>query len=127
MAKGCRENESREGEGEGEGEGQGSRIGLQSADQDGNHFISLSELLRVIQFYNSFGLHCADTPSQTEDGYVPGLGANVSCTPHTTDYNPQDWVISLSELLRLIQFYNSLGYRYCPTDGTEDGFCPGLV
>jgi len=28
-------------------------------------------------------------------------------------------------LLRLIQFYNSGGYHYCPGEGTEDGFCPG--
>jgi hypothetical protein len=33
----------------------------------------------------------------------------------------------LSELLRLIQFYNSLGYHYCPVAGTEDGFCPGVA
>jgi hypothetical protein len=45
--------------------------------------------------------------------------------PYDTDYNPQDWVISLSELLRVIQFYNSLGYHYCPGQGTEDDFCPG--
>jgi hypothetical protein len=86
----------------------------------------LSELLRVIQFYNSLGLHCADLPGDTEDGYVPGPGANQGCAPYDTDYNPQDWVISLSELLRMIQFYNSLGYSYCPGMGTEDGFCPGL-
>lgn len=36
--------------------------------------------------------------------------------------NPQDWSVSLSELLRLIQFYNSGGYAAC-LDG-EDGFCP---
>jgi hypothetical protein len=99
---------------------------VQTADQNGDFVISLSELLRVIQFYNSLGLHCADNPLDTEDGYVPGPGANQSCVPYDTDYNPQDWVISLSELLRIIQFYNSLGYRYCPEDGTEDDFCPGL-
>ena len=47
------------------------------------------------------------------------------CTPHASDYNLQDWLISLSELLRGIQFYNSGGYHYCPLDGTEDDFCPG--
>ena len=87
--------------------------------------INLSELLRVIQFYNSGGYHCADTPAATEDGYVPGTGANQTCAPYDTDYNPQDWAISLTELLRVIQFYNSNGYTYCPGAGTEDGFCPG--
>jgi hypothetical protein len=105
---------------------QAAQDGVQSADRDGNFVISLSELLRVIQFYNSLGYHCADAPGDTEDGFVPGAGANQSCLPYDTDYSPQDWVITLSELLRVIQFYNSLGYNYCPEEGTEDGFCPGL-
>ena len=96
-----------------------------TADTDFSGTISLSELLRIIQFFNSGGFHCADFPTDTEDGYVPGPGANHSCLPYDTDYNPQDWVISLSELLRVIQFYNSGAYHYCPTAGTEDGFCPG--
>jgi len=120
-----------EGEGEGEGEEQGNNEGQeegegedgrQSADQDGDFFISLSELLRVIQFYNSLGLHC---DASTEDGYAPGPTGDTSCSPHNTDYNPQDWTISLTELLRVVQFYNSLGYNYCPSAGTEDNFCPG--
>ena len=80
--------------------------------------ISLLELLRVIQFYNSLALHCE---VGTEDGYAPGVG-ETGCVPHQSDYNPQDWVVSLGELLRLIQFYNSLGYVACV--GSEDGFCP---
>jgi len=111
-------------EGEGEGEGQSD---TQSADQDGNFIIDLSELLRVIQFYNSNGLHCAETPQASEDGYLAGAGTNTACQPHSTDYDPQDWIINLSELLRLIQIYNSGGYRACPGEGTEDGFCPGLA
>lgn len=95
-----------------------------TADQDGDYVISLSELLRVIQFYNSLGLHCE---AGTEDGFAPGAVGDQSCTPHSTDYAPQDWAISLSELLRVIQFYNALGYRACPDEATEDGFCPGLA
>lgn len=98
---------------------------FQTADQDQNGVINLSELLRCIQFYNAGGLHCADDPGDTEDGYVPGPGAKQSCVPHDTDYAPQDWKIGLSELLRLIQFYNFLGYHVCPGENTEDGFCPG--
>ena len=95
-----------------------------TTDVDGDHVISLDELLRVIQFYNSFGLHCE---VGTEDGYAAGPGADVSCAPYDADYAPQDWVISIDELLRVIQFYNSLSYRYCPTEDTEDGFCPGAA
>jgi len=82
--------------------------------------INLSELLRLIQFYNSGGYSC---DPQGEDGYAPGL-SDRTCLPHASDYNPQDWKINLSELLRAIQFYNSGGYH--PDPATEDGFAPGL-
>ncbi len=90
-----------------------------AADTNRDDAIDLSELLRVIQFFNSNGLHCA---AGTEDGYDPGPG-DATCTPHSSDYNPQDWHIDLSELLRVIQFFNSAGYHVC-AEG-EDGFCPG--
>lgn len=96
-----------------------------AADTDLSASISLGELLRLIQFYNSGGFHCADTPDATEDGYEPGILGNKACTTHTSDYLPQDWQLSLSEVLRAIQFYNSLGLYACPGENTEDGFCPG--
>lgn len=95
-----------------------------SADQDGDYDVSLSELLRVIQFYNSNGYCCE---AGTEDGFAPGLGQRESCVPHSSDYNEQNWIINLSELLRLIQFYNSDCYNYCPGAESEDGFCPGCL
>lgn len=90
-----------------------------AADQNGDNKIGLSELLRVIQFYNSGAYHCQ---AGTEDGYAPGFG-DQSCPPHSSDYAPQNWVISLSELLRLIQFFNSGAYHPC--ESGEDGFCAG--
>ncbi len=121
-----------EGEGEGSGEGESD---CHTADQDCNNLVNLSELLRVIQFFNSGGYHCE---SGTEDGYAPGPASDkwlqplvlrqitkVDCRPHASDYNTQDWLINLSELLRIIQFFNSGGYHYCPGENTEDGFCPG--
>jgi hypothetical protein len=90
-----------------------------SADQNGDTLISLSELLRVIQFYNSARYGCG---VETEDGFAPE-STEESCAAHASDYNPQDWRILLSELLRLIQFYNSGGYHPC--EEGEDGFCPG--
>lgn len=93
-----------------------------TADQDHNNRIGLSELLRVIQFFNSDGYHC---DASGEDGYNPGPG-DQSCTQHQSDYNPANWRIGLSELLRLIQFFNSGGYHACPSEGTEDGYCVGL-
>ncbi|HPO14090.1 MAG TPA: hypothetical protein PLI09_11640 [Candidatus Hydrogenedentes bacterium] len=91
---------------------------VHTADQNADHVINLTELLRVIQLFNSDGLHCEDG---TEDGFAPGLG-DQSCAPHNSDYALSDWTISLSELLRLIQFYNVAGYH--AECGTEDGFAP---
>ncbi|MHB8766910.1 MAG: matrixin family metalloprotease, partial [Deferrisomatales bacterium] len=81
--------------------------------------IGLSELLRVIQLYNTGAYGC---DPRSEDGYAPGAGSR-SCTPHTGDYEGPDWRLGLSELLRAIQLCNSGGYHPC-AEG-EDGFCPG--
>lgn len=105
--------------GEGEGEGEGSTAAPHTADLNGDHVVNLSELLRVIQFYNSTGYGCE---AGTEDGFAPN-DADQNCPPHASDYNPQNWAISLSELLRVIQFYNTGAYHAC-VEG-EDGFCPG--
>jgi hypothetical protein len=110
------------------GEGEGGISLTHSADQDGDNQINLTELLRIIQFFNSGGFHCAVSPVDTEDGYVAGPGDEHECAPHGSDYNlgGPNWIIELTELLRLIQFFNSGGYRSCPGYGTEDGYCPGL-
>jgi hypothetical protein len=110
-------------EGTAEGEGQGS--GSHTADQDNNGRINLTELLRVIQFFNIKGFQCVTPPAISEDGYLPGPGQDHGCVTHQSDYNPQDWQINLTELLRLIQFFNTGGYHACPDENTEDGFCPG--
>ena len=88
-------------------------------DTNDSGSISLAEVLRVVQFYNSNGFHCQ---AGTEDGYAPGPGAE-DCAQYTADYTPQDWRVSLGEILRTIQFYNTGGY--CACEGSEDGFCPG--
>ncbi len=90
-----------------------------SADYDGDHQISVSELLRVIQLFNSGGYGCQ---AGSDDGYAPGNGDHA-CLPHTGDYNPQDWRLELTETLRIVQFYNLGGYHVCAKG--EDGYCPG--
>lgn len=95
--------------------------GQHSADINRDWAISLSELLRLIQFFNTGQIGCADG---TEDGYAP-TSNNQSCAFHDSDYNPQDWRISLSELLRAIQFFNVPGGQYRMGEDTEDGFAPG--
>lgn len=107
-----------------------SGTGIHTADQDGDYRIALNELLRIIQFFNSGGFHCAVPPESTEDGFVPGPEpALQGCYRHDSDYHPSgpDWMINLTELLRIIQFFNTGGYHHCPMNGTEDGYCPGLL
>jgi hypothetical protein len=106
-----------------EPEGEGEVITVHNADQNANNVIELTELLRVIQFFNIRGYSCITPPAVSEDGYLAGAGLNHSCAPHTSDYLPQDWQINLTELLRLIQFFNIKAYHAC--EGSEDGFCPG--
>jgi hypothetical protein len=96
-----------------------------TGDQDANGVVNLTELLRLIQFFNIRAYCCAAAPDASEDGYLPGSGGEHACAPHSSDYAPQDWQINLTELLRLIQFFNMRGYHACPADGTEDGYCPG--
>lgn len=119
----CTESEGAvDGEGAADGEGD-PQPEYQSADINLDFVISLSELLRVVQLYNSQGLHCGDANS--EDGYVPGSNINfLDCPPHTSDFDPQDWVIVLGELLQLIQLYNANGYEACEA---PEGFCPVLL
>jgi len=94
------------------GSAKGDAQGFHSADTTRDRQITVSELVRVIQFYNSRGLHCAEGMEPAEDGYQPGSDENAQgCPPHDSDYAPQDWVIRLSELLRLIQFFSTDGYR----------------
>jgi hypothetical protein len=94
-----------------------------SSDWDQSGTIVLSELLRVVQFYNTGGLHCPDAELDNDDGYAAGANeAAQDCGGHASDYAPRDWRIELGELLRTIAFYNSDGYALCP-DG-EDGYCP---
>lgn len=104
---------------EGEGEGEAT---MHSADTNGDEVISLSEVLRVIQLHNVGSHSCFTGEGESEDGYVLGSG-DTGCVPHASDYNPQDWSVALTELLRAIQFYNLGGYTACPGVG-EDGFCP---
>ncbi|MFP4499630.1 MAG: GLUG motif-containing protein [Candidatus Hydrogenedentota bacterium] len=92
-----------------------------SADSDQTRTVNLSELLRIIQFFNTGALHC---DSATEDGYAPGtFPLPPICEHHSSDYAPADWSINLTELLRAIQFFNAGAYHIACD--TEDGYRPG--
>ena len=97
----------------------GIDIFTHTGDEDGNGTLSLSELLGVIQLFNSGRYHCDGF-----GGYLPGNGSNV-CDPHSCDFQPEqpDFIISLSELLRGIQIYTVQAYFAC--EESEDGYCLG--
>lgn len=97
---------------------------VHSADRDGDGVFSLTELMRIIQFYNAGAYYCDDTE---EDGYHPGVSATApqDCPFHSSDFDERDRIISLSELLRSVQFFRVGAYWYCPSFETEDSYCPG--
>lgn len=102
-----------------------------SADTDGDFRINLSELLRVIELYNTregtsrTGGYRND--ATTDDGFAPDAAGSATSF-HSADTD-RDSRINLSELLRVIELYNTRSgttrtgaYRIEP--GTADGFAP---
>ena len=109
-----------------------------TADINGDFKISLTELLRVIELYNTrFGTTRTgryQVGEGTEDGFEADLvtpssdPANLS-RYHAADIN-KDAKISLTELLRVIELYNyregtTRTGRYHIDPSTEDGFASG--
>ncbi|MBI2514347.1 MAG: hypothetical protein HYV96_20430 [Opitutae bacterium] len=109
-----------------------------AADTNKDWKISLLELTRVIELYNTRSgtarTGCYQVQDGTEDGFAPdsNRAANASVTLahyHSADTN-HDGKLSLLELTRAIEIYN---YRsgttrtgqYRAQTGTEDGFAPG--
>jgi uncharacterized delta-60 repeat protein len=121
-------------------------VSRHTADTDRDGTIGLTELLRVIELYNTrngtvrTGAYTVD-PTNLEDGFATdparSSAANVALpryhsadTMGATAGTPPDGKISLGELLRVIELYN---YRsgtlrtgqYHVQGDTEDGFAPG--
>jgi hypothetical protein len=55
--------------------------------------------------------------------FIPGTISVIALSGHHTADQDQDWRLSLSELLRVIQLYN-LNEYHCDAEG-EDGYAPG--
>ncbi len=109
-----------------------------SADTDGDFAINLSELLRVIELYNTrigttrTGRYRPVTG--TEDGFGSDTDTAAGSPPDFTGFHSadsdRDAQIGLSELLRVIELYNTRSGttrtgRYHVSPGTEDGFAGG--
>ena len=115
-----------------------SQVTTHSADADRNFRISLVELTRVIQIYNTRNgtnrTGCYAVQAGTEDGFGVDAARAASATVTLGAYHSADsdhnGKISLFELTRVIELYN---YRTGTTRtgqyhialGSEDGFEPG--
>ncbi len=110
-----------------------------SADSNGDLAISLSELTRVIELYNtqngSVRTGAYDRASVvTEDGFIAAPTRPDTATTltryHSADYI-RDGRIDLVELLRVIELYNAragtlrTGRYHADPSSVEDGFAPG--
>jgi hypothetical protein len=117
-----------------------SPITTHSADTNSDFKLSLFELTRVIELYNTrngssrTGCYAVATTA-TEDGFVPDAARLATATVtlaryHAGDSN-RDGKLSLFELTRVIELYNvragaTRTGAYHAQGGTEDGFAPGL-
>jgi hypothetical protein len=114
-------------------------VPLHSADSNSDGKLSLTELLRVIELYNTrngtvrTGAYGVESEA-SEDGFTPDPARAGTTTVtlenyHSGDTN-QDGKLSLTELLRVIELYNfrSGSVRtgeYHLQGGSEDGFGSG--
>jgi hypothetical protein len=109
-----------------------------SADESQNGKISLLDLTRVIELYNTHNgssrTGAYTDQAGTEDGFAPDPTRTPGATVTLATYHSADEVqagkISLLDLTRVIELYNyhsgtTRTGQYHPQAGTEDGFAPG--
>jgi hypothetical protein len=109
-----------------------------TADTNGDGKLSLLELTRVIELYNTHNgtsrTGCYAVQAGSEDGFTPDPTRTNSTTVTLTCYHSADsdknGRLSLLELTRVIELYNyrsgtSRTGQYHAQAGTEDGFAPG--
>ena len=111
-----------------------------SADTSQNFSISLFELTRVIELYNTrngttrTGCYAVSTSATSEDGFATDIArlgtAVVTLARYHSADTTRDGKLSLTELTRVIELYNTRSGTtrtgaYHAQAGTEDGFAPG--
>jgi len=97
-----------------------------SADVSKNFRFSLGEFLRVVELHTATETHEYHTDGAGEDGYAVGPGPRDG-DPHTGDFDGgSDWLIALSEVLRMVDLFASTpDHMYHPDPQSEDGFRKG--
>jgi MYXO-CTERM domain-containing protein len=96
---------------------------VHSADTNEDYRFSLSEFLRVVEFYRATPGHDYHVNPATRDGYAVGQGPKTGY-PHTGDYiEGADWKVNVNELLRMIDLFTSTpDHAYTMNLESEDGF-----
>jgi hypothetical protein len=122
-----------------------NQLSTHSADTDHDYQLSLFELTRVIELYNtrngtsrtgSYRVNAEGEDGFSGDSARPAGSATPLTHYHSADTrgnvsgSPHDGAIDLFELTRVIELYNtrsgtSRTGRYHVQLGTEDGFAPG--
>ena len=102
-----------------------------SGDTNRDYRFSLGELLREIELFTATEDHSYHCDIWWSDGYGLGMG-DENCVSHAGDWEggEADWQISLTELLRMIEFFTATSdHAYCldpanEEDGYGVGTCP---
>ncbi len=97
-----------------------------SGDTNYDKFLSLRELLRMIELYTGSATHEYHCDELGEDHYGLGPGS-TECDPHSGDFETGgEWIISQEELMRMIELFTStMEHAYCLDGSTEDGYRAG--
>lgn len=100
---------------------------VHSADTNEDYRFSLSEFLRVVEFYRATPGHDYHVNAASRDGYAVGDGPKTGY-PHTGDYiEGADWKMGVNELLRMIDLFTSTpDHTYSMNLESEDGFQKGF-
>lgn len=125
-----------EGEGNLEGISEGSSDGEEEnlyeqalfqfalCDTDANSRLTLQELLTQVPAFTLQLLQSADTNSDNELSVPELLEVSPRLVINSAD-SSGDYLLSLSEILRVVQLYNAGGYACATSPGaTEDGYVP---
>lgn len=95
-----------------------------SADVNANSLLPLDEIQAQVPFFTQLDLELADANGDEQLSVAELLSVSPRAVINSSDTSG-DYVITLSELLRVVQLYNAGGYACASNPGaTEDGYIP---
>lgn len=91
--------------------------------------IEFNHILKIFTQNQNHEFHCNQSAASGYESLPENQTPNHSCPFHSADIN-KDWKFSLSEILRVIQYWNVGGGRYRKAfegETSEDGFKPVTI